>query len=311
MTTRLYSHDACLAHEGQPGHPERPDRLRAILAALEAPEFNALDRAEAPLADIAAIEAVHGRGHIDAVRAAEPDNAAQGLGRMDADTYLSPGSFEAALRAAGAGVAAVDAVLGGLVDNAFCAMRPPGHHAEKARAMGFCLFNNAAIAARHAQNFHAAARIAIVDFDVHHGNGTQDIFWDDGSVLYASTHQMPLYPGSGGADETGAGNIFNVPLAPGAGGSEFRAAMTGTIFPALDNFAPQLLLISAGFDAHERDPLGGLMLTDDDFAWVTGELKKLAKTHCRGAVVSLLEGGYDLVGLARASAAHVRVLLQE
>ncbi|MFV2092573.1 MAG: histone deacetylase family protein, partial [Hyphomicrobiales bacterium] len=295
-------------HEGPPGHPERSDRLRAILAALEAPEFNALDRAEAPLADIAAIEAVHGRGHIDKVRAAEP---VRGLGRMDADTYLSPGSFEAALRAAGAGVAAVDAVLGGEIDNAFCAMRPPGHHAEKARAMGFCLFNNAAIAARHAQNFHAAGRVAIVDFDVHHGNGTQDIFWDDGSVFYASTHQMPLYPGSGAAGETGVGNIFNMPLAAGAGGSEFRAAMTGTIFPALDKFAPDLLIISAGFDAHERDPLGGLMLIDDDFAWVTGELKKLAKTHCRGAVVSLLEGGYDLVGLARASAAHVRVLLQE
>ena len=308
MTTRLYSHDACLAHEGPAGHPERPDRLRAVLEALEAPEFNVLDRVEAPRADIAAIEAVHGRDHIDQVRAAEPD---EGFGHMDADTYLSPGSFEAALRAAGAGIAAVDAVLSGQIGNAFCATRPPGHHAERARAMGFCLFNNAAIAARHAQSAHSLSRVAIVDFDVHHGNGTQDIFWDDGSVLYASTHQMPLYPGSGAGTETGVGNIFNVPLAPGAGSAEFRAAMTDTIFPALDNFAPELLIVSAGFDAHERDPLGGLMLADDDFAWVTAELKSLAKTHCRGAVVSLLEGGYDLAGLARAAAAHVRVLMNE
>ncbi|MHA1522947.1 MAG: histone deacetylase family protein [Alphaproteobacteria bacterium] len=308
MTTRLYSHDAGLAHEGPPGHPERPDRLRAVLEALAAPEFDALERAEAPLADNAAIAAVHGRDHIAKVRATEPS---QGLGQLDPDTYMSPGSLEAALRAAGAGIAAVDAVLGGQIDNAFCAMRPPGHHAERDKAMGFCLFNNAAIAARHAQSTHGLDRVAIVDFDVHHGNGTQEIFWDDSSVFYASTHQMPLYPGSGAKSETGAGNIVNVPLEQGAGAREFRAAMTDIIFPALNDFAPQLLIISAGFDAHERDPLGGLNLTDDDFAWVTGHLKNLAKTHCQGAVVSLLEGGYDLVGLARASAAHVKVLMDE
>jgi acetoin utilization deacetylase AcuC-like enzyme len=243
---------------------------------------------------------------VEAIRQAIPD---EGFARIDADTIASPGSWEAALRAIGAGMRAVDAVAGGQAANAFCAVRPPGHHAEVATAMGFCLFNSIAITARHAQSAHAMERVAIVDWDVHHGNGTQDIFWSDPGVLYASTHQMPLFPGSGALAETGAGNIFNAPLTPGDGGAEFRAAFEERILPAVHDFAPDIILISAGFDAHFRDPLAQINLTEEDFAWATARLMDIADRFCAGRVVSLLEGGYDLTGLADSAAAHIRQLM--
>jgi acetoin utilization deacetylase AcuC-like enzyme len=288
------------------GHPERPDRLRALHSGLDTPEFAALAREEAPLAEAEAATATHTQAHVEAIRQAIPD---EGFARIDADTTASPGSWEAALRAIGAGMRAVDAVAGGQAANAFCAVRPPGHHAEVATAMGFCLFNSIAIAARHAQSAHAMERVAIVDWDVHHGNGTQDIFWSDPSVLYASTHQMPLFPGSGALAETGAGNIFNAPLTPGDGGAEFRAAFEERILPAVHDFAPDIILISAGFDAHFRDPLAQINLTEEDFAWATDRLMDIADKFCAGRVVSLLEGGYDLTGLADSAAAHIRQLM--
>jgi acetoin utilization deacetylase AcuC-like enzyme len=306
MTTLYITHQAFLAHAGPPGHPERPDRLRAIQRAVDGePELN-LERLEAPIADFEAITRVHGPAFVERLRKAGPDT---GFVAVDADTYLSAGSIEAARRAAGAAVLAVDRVIAGEADNAFCAVRPPGHHAESVRAMGFCLFNSAAIAAAHARAVHGLARVAIVDFDVHHGNGTQEIFWREPAVLYASTHQMPLYPGTGAASETGAGNIFNAPLRPGDGGAAFRAAMNHTILPAVDRFAPELVVVSAGFDAHLRDPLAQLELTEADFAWATGKLVALARTHASGRLVSLLEGGYDLTGLARSVVAHLQVLV--
>jgi acetoin utilization deacetylase AcuC-like enzyme len=234
---------------------------------------------------------------------------AEGLLRLDSDTTVSPGSFEAAMRASGAACQAVDEVMQGLVDNAFSAHRPPGHHAETMTAMGFCLFNHAAVAARHARAAHGAERVAIMDFDVHHGNGTQDIFWSDPSVFYASTHQMPLYPGTGAPNETGAGNICNAPLFAGADGVAFREAFEGKILPGLMNFRPDLLIISAGFDAHHRDPLAEINLTEADFAWATKKLMEVADTCCGGKVVSLLEGGYDLIGLSRSVGAHVQALM--
>jgi acetoin utilization deacetylase AcuC-like enzyme len=304
--TLYYTHLAFLDHDTGPGHPERPDRLRAIEQALEAAEFATLDRREAPLGTTDLARLVHAADYVEALERARPR---EGLIGLDADTVMSPGSWEAALRGLGAATAAVDAVVGGEAANAFCAMRPPGHHAESGGGMGFCLFNNAAAAARHAQQAHGLARVAIVDFDVHHGNGTQEIFWDDPSVLYASTHQMPLYPGSGAASETGAGNIVNAPLRAGDGGPAFRAAMERTILPAVDAFSPALVIISAGFDAHERDPLGGLRLVEDDFAWATRRLMAVADRHAGGRVVSVLEGGYDLTGLAGSVAAHIRTLM--
>jgi len=306
MTTLFYSHDACIAHDPGPHHPEQPARLRAVLDALDDAAFAGLDRREAPLADIACIERVHDSGYVAATLASEP---AEGRIHLDPDTAMSTGSAEAALRAAGALCAAVDAVVAGEGKNAFCAVRPPGHHAEQDRAMGFCLFNNVAIGARHAQSAHGLGRVAVVDFDVHHGNGTQHMFEADADLFFASTHQFPYYPGSGAATEAGVGNIVNVPLAAGAGGVEFRAAMNNTILPALREFGPDFLFISAGFDAHADDPLAGLNFLEADYEWATSELCALANECCSGRLVSTLEGGYDLAALASSAATHVRALM--
>jgi acetoin utilization deacetylase AcuC-like enzyme len=307
MTTLLYSHPACLEHDPGPMHPERPARLEAVLAALEAPAFADLRRREAPPATREQLARVHPEAYIDAVFDAVPESGHVGL---DADTVVSPGSGEAARRAAGALCAAVDAVMAGEAANAFCAVRPPGHHAEPARAMGFCLFNNVATGALQARAAHGLGRIAVVDFDVHHGNGTQAMFWDDARLFFASTHQMPLYPGTGSVSERGAsGNIVNVPLAPGTGSEEFRDAMSQTVLPALRRFEPEFVLISAGFDAHADDPLAGLRFHEDDYAWATMEILALARDLCDGRVVSTLEGGYDLRALGASAAAHVAALM--
>ena len=306
MTTLLYSHESCFAHDPGPHHPERPARLRAVLDALDGQEFAGLERRSAPRAEIAWIERVHDAGYIERTLAAEP---AEGRAHLDPDTVVSSGSAEAALRAAGALCAAVDAVAAGEGKNAFCAVRPPGHHAERGHAMGFCLFNNIAIGARHAQAAHGFSRVAVVDFDVHHGNGTQHMFEADGSLFFASTHQSPFYPGSGAAAETGVGNIVNVPLAAGAGGVEFRAAMNDRILPALRDFGADFLLISAGFDGHADDPLAQLNFRGADYQWATAELAALAEEACAGRLVSTLEGGYDLAALADSAASHVRALM--
>jgi acetoin utilization deacetylase AcuC-like enzyme len=265
-----------------------------------------LERREAPRATATQIARVHPGGFAERLLAVVPS---QGYAALDADTVLSPGSGEAALRAAGAAVAAVDAVLGGEAHTAFCAVRPPGHHAEPHRAMGFCLFNSVAIAAQHARQAHGIARVAVVDFDVHHGNGTQTAFETDASLLYASTHQMPLYPGTGASSERGVGNIVNAPLHPGAGSLQFRQAFTDVILPALDAFRPELVIISAGFDAHRADPLAQLMLVEADYAWSTERLCEVAGRHAQGRIVSSLEGGYDLDALAASAAAHVAALM--
>ncbi len=307
MATLYYSHPACLDHDTGRNHPECPDRLRAIEAALKADAFAALDRREAPQATREQIGRVHPQTHIDAVLAAIPKT---GAAYLDPDTVVSAGSAEAGLRAAGAGVAAVDAVISGEAETAFCTVRPPGHHAEPERAMGFCFFNNVAIAALHARVAHGLDRVAVVDFDVHHGNGTQAAFEADASLFYASTHQYPHYPGTGAASETGVGNIVNVPLAPGSGGAEFRDAVTSLILPALEAFAPDLVLISAGFDAHRDDPLASLNFVEDDYVWVTTALVALARRHAAGRVVSMLEGGYDFGALGRSTAAHIGELMR-
>src|SRR6185437_3264146 len=274
--------------------------------ALDDPRFAAIERAEAPRATREQLEHVHGAEYVDYIFASSPS---QGQVQLDPDTVMSPGSLEAALRAAGAACAATDAVLARETRRAFCAVRPPGHHATRNEAMGFCLFNSVAAAAAHALGAHLLDRVAIVDFDVHHGNGTQAIFRHDPRVLYASSHQMPLYPGTGEASEHGAGNIFNAPLPPGAGSIEFRAVWDKTLLPELDLFRPQLLLISAGFDAHARDPLAQLQLTTGDYTWITQRLVELATCHADGRIVSALEGGYDLDALRECTAAHVAALL--
>jgi acetoin utilization deacetylase AcuC-like enzyme len=308
MTTLLLSHPACLDHLNPMGHPERPDRLRAIERVLEGEKFQTLMREQAPMASLEMIALAHPMDYVEQVRDAAPK---EGMVRLDADTTMSPGSFEAVMRAAGGAVQAVDEVFARKVDNAFVATRPPGHHAETATPMGFCLFNNAAIAARHAQKRHGADRVAIVDFDVHHGNGSQDIFWNDASVMYCSTHQMPLYPGTGAVSERGAKNtIVNAPLRPGDGGDEFRDAIESVILPRLDGFAPDLVIISAGFDAHMRDPLANLNFLEPDYTWATQKLMELADRRANGRVVSLLEGGYDLEGLSRSVGAHVTALMR-
>jgi acetoin utilization deacetylase AcuC-like enzyme len=307
MSTILFSHDACMEHDPGPMHPESPDRLAAVLRALEAGEFSDLDRREAPKAKIEQIARVHPRDFADAVLAAIPT---EGIAHLDADTAISPGSGEAALRASGALCAAVDAVMAGEATNAFCAVRPPGHHAEPARAMGFCLFNHVAVGAEQARAAHGLKRVAVVDFDVHHGNGTQAMFWNDENLFYGSTHQFPHYPGTGSADEQGvAGNIVNAPLPPWSGSAAFREAMRAIVLPGLREFAPEFILISAGFDAHKDDPLASLELTDDDFGWVTREIARVADSVCGGRLVSTLEGGYDLPALGRSAAAHVRGLM--
>jgi acetoin utilization deacetylase AcuC-like enzyme len=306
MTTLLVTHKAFLEHDTGYGHPEQPDRMRAIADALAAPVFGALKREEAPEADLAAIERLHPKDYIEMVRAAIPSQHHQ---RLDPDTVVSRGSWEAALRAVGGALRAVDAVVGGEVKNAFCASRPPGHHAEPARAMGFCLFNNVAVAALHARARHGAERVAVVDFDVHHGNGTQSAFWKEKDLFYASTHQMPLFPGTGELGETGVGNIFNAPLKAGDDGDEFRDAFLSRILPGLHNFGPDLIIVSAGFDAHQMDPLAQLRLVEPDFAWVTEKLMDQAEKHCGGKLVSCLEGGYDLDALGRSVATHVGTLM--
>jgi len=308
MTTLLITHPACLDHLNPAGHPERPDRLRAIERALEHERFQHLARVEAPAAALETIALCHPMDYVTAIRDATPK---AGLARLDADTSMSPGSFAAALRAAGGATYAVDEVMGGRARNAFVATRPPGHHTETARPMGFCLFNNAAIAARHAQKRHGIERAAVVDFDVHHGNGSQDIFWSDPTVMYGSTHQMPLYPGTGAKGERGEhGTVVNAPLSPGDGGEQFRAALETVILPRLRDFQPELLVISAGFDAHMRDPLANLNLLEADFDWVTRKLLEVAEKTANGRVVSVLEGGYDLQGLANSASAHVAALMQ-
>ena len=306
MTTFLYTHPACLEHDPGRHHPEGPARLRAVLDALADPEFARLKRREAPEASLEDLLGVHPRAHVERVLRAVPKSGHVGI---DADTILSPASGGAALRAAGAVVAAVDAVVAREAENAFCAVRPPGHHAEPERAMGFCLFNNIAVGALRARAAHKLHRIAVIDFDVHHGNGTQAAFEADDGLFYASTHQSPLYPGTGSARETGVGNIVNVPLRPMSGSSQFRAGMTQRILPALDAFRPELLLISAGFDAHRSDPLAQLLHEEADYTWITERLIEIAYRHAGGRLVSALEGGYDLPSLGASVAAHVRVLM--
>jgi len=305
MTMRVYTHPACLLHDTGPGHAERPQRLRAVTEALREAFPDRLDWREAPRASRGQLLRAHAPGLLDAVLETHPRERTM----LDPDTVLSPDSDEAALRAAGAAAAAVDAALAGPAPRAFCAVRPPGHHATHGIAMGFCLFNNIAIAALHALEAHGLERVAIVDFDVHHGNGTQAIFEHDRRVLFASSHQWPLYPGTGARNETGAGNIVNAPLPPDADGAPFRATWTDALLPAVDAFRPQLLLVSAGFDAHRRDPLAQLRLEAGDYAWITRELVRLANRHCAGRIVSTLEGGYDLEALRESSVAHVGELL--
>ena len=307
MSTLLISHPACLDHQNPMGHPERPERLRAIEQALEAERFQSLAREQAPRAADEIVALAHPMEYIEAIRSASPAN---GLVRLDADTSMSPGSLEAALRAVGGVTLAVDEVMNRKAANAFVAMRPPGHHTETARPMGFCLFNNAAIAARYAQKRYEIERAAIVDFDVHHGNGSQDIFWADKTVMYCSTHEMPLYPGTGAISERGEHDtIVNAPLSAGDGGDVFREAFETLILPRLHDFKPDLLIISAGFDAHTRDPLANLNLVEADYAWVTKKLMEIADKSAQGRVVSVLEGGYDLQGLSRSVAAHVAALM--
>jgi acetoin utilization deacetylase AcuC-like enzyme len=308
LTTLYLTHSDCLGHATPAGHPERPDRLRAIERFLEHADFDGLVREEAPTGETEAILRVHPRTYVDQILAAIPT---QGLSSIDPDTVLSPGSLPAISRAVGGAVRAVDAVMGAQARNAFVATRPPGHHAETALAMGFCFFNNAAIAARHAQKVHGAERVAIVDWDVHHGNGTQAIFWNDPSVMYCSTHEMPLFPGTGAASQTGEhDNIVNVPLDAGDGSDAFREALRLGILPRLRDFRPDLVIISAGFDAHFRDPLADINLTEADFVWATLELMDIADAHAGGRLVSVLEGGYDLQGLGASAAAHVKALMQ-
>lgn len=297
-----------LAHEPPQGHSERPARLKAVLEALADTPF---DRREAPLADKAAIQRVHAPAYVEALESAFAE-ARGGRVRLDPDTYISSGSREAAYRAAGACIAAVDAVLGGDDDMAFCAVRPPGHHAEPSAAMGFCVFNNVAIAALHALEAHGLSRVAIVDFDVHHGNGSQSVAEKEPRLLFASTHQAPLYPGTGGADEHGRdNNIINAPLPAGAGSVQWRAAMEMRLLPALEAFSPELILVSAGFDAHKADPLAQMELEDADFAWIGARLRELSLQHCNGKLVSTLEGGYDLAALARSVSAYLGALVRD
>ena len=307
MTTLLLRHSDCAAHAPPDGHPERPARLAIIERVLDNAAFDELAREDAPLASLEMIGRAHPAEYYHMIEQSTPET---GLEQLDPDTWMSPGSFTAGLRAAGAGVRAVDAVMRREVHNAFCAVRPPGHHAETRRAMGFCLFNNVAVAALHARAVYDAERVAVVDFDVHHGNGTQEIFWSDADLFYASTHQMPLFPGTGARTETGVGNIVNMPLQAGNGSLEFREAMRSAILPALDDFSPDLVLISAGFDAHRSDPLGSIELTEEDFVWATLYLMDAAHRHCDGRVVSMLEGGYDLKALASSTAVHVQALMR-
>jgi acetoin utilization deacetylase AcuC-like enzyme len=308
MTTLLITHPACLEHTTPPGHPERPDRLRAIERTLDKERFQFLQRDLAPLASYETIALCHTEHEIAELRHRAPK---EGFVQIDADTSMSPGSLEAMLRSTGGAIAATDAVMTGAATNAFVATRPPGHHAESQRPMGFCFFNNAAIAARYAQRKYGVTRAAVIDFDVHHGNGTQEIFWADPTVMYCSTHEMPLYPGTGAITETGERDtIVNAPLRAGDGGAAFREAVASKILPRLKSFAPEFMIISAGFDAHYRDPLANLNLEAQDYRWVTQQIMEIADTSAGGRIVSVLEGGYDLQGLAESVDAHVTALMR-
>jgi acetoin utilization deacetylase AcuC-like enzyme len=305
MTTALITHPDGLAHVTPSGHPEQVARLEYINRALSAASFDPLLRVDAPICDDAHIAAVHPERYIERIKTASP-------GALDADTHMSSGSLNAALRAAGGNIKAVDMVMAGDVTNAFVAMRPPGHHAETETPMGFCLFGNVVIGAKHALEQHGLSRVSIIDFDVHHGNGTQDLVWDDPRIQFVSSHQMPLYPGSGHAHENGAhGQILNVPLEPMTGSKVMRQKYENIVFPAVAAFEPELIFISAGVDAHQADPLANLNFTTQDFVWLTQEICKLADTHAQSRVVSTLEGGYDLDALAEATAAHVTVLMEQ
>jgi acetoin utilization deacetylase AcuC-like enzyme len=307
MTTLLLSHPAVLDHLTPPGHPERPDRMRAVAEILGESRFDGLVREQAPEGSLELVKLCHDEHYVEELRRIAPD---KGLVYLDGDTSMSPGTWEAVMRGVGGAVAATDAVMSGKADNAFVAMRPPGHHAEFNRPMGFCFFDHAAIAARHAQRKYGIARAAVVDFDVHHGNGTQDIFWADPTMMYCSTHQMPLFPGTGASGERGEHDtIVNAPLAPNDGSARFRAAFENLILPQLTKFAPELIVISAGFDAHRRDPLANINLDAEDFGWVTRKLMDTAGKTAGGRLVSVLEGGYDLQGLKESVAAHVTALM--
>jgi acetoin utilization deacetylase AcuC-like enzyme len=307
VTTLFYDHDSFGAHETPPGHAERAERHAAVAAALSGQEFAPLLRRVAPRAERAAIERAHGARYVGFIEDNAPND---GMARLDPDTFMGAHSLDASLRAAGAGIAAVDAIYAGEANNAFVAARPPGHHAEPERAMGFCLFNSAAIAALHARAAHGARRVAVVDFDVHHGNGTEAMFWHDEGAFFASSHEWPQYPGTGRATDRGAfDNIVNAPLPTGSDGAAFRRVWGEKLLPALSDFAPDFVVISAGFDAHRADPLGGLALTEEDFSWVTREIASVARGRASGRIVSLLEGGYDLAALGASAAAHVRALM--
>ncbi|MBV1868587.1 MAG: histone deacetylase family protein [Marinosulfonomonas sp.] len=306
MTTAYFSHPDCLDHATPQGHPEQAARLGAIEAALS--EMKGLQRHNAPVCANLDILRCHPEAYLERIQMAAP---AKDEISLDPDTHMSPGTLTAAYRGVGANIAAVDRVLSRAASNAFIACRPPGHHAETARAMGFCLFGNVAIAAKHALEQHGLQRVAIIDFDVHHGNGTQDLLWDEARTLFCSSHQMPLFPGSGAASERGAhGNVVNVPLEPNSGSAEMRRAYEDQIFPAVENFAPEFILVSAGFDAHQADPLANLNWTTEDFIWITERICDLADAHCAGRLVSTLEGGYDLTALGQSVAAHVNVLME-
>jgi acetoin utilization deacetylase AcuC-like enzyme len=306
MSVALFTHPDMLAHRPGVGHPESPERLQAVLDALDAADLG-LDRHAATEAAVADLERLHPADHVARLLAAAPDS---GLRQLDADTVLSPGSVRAARLAAGAMIDAVRAVARGETARAFAAVRPPGHHAEPGTSMGFCLFSNVAVAARVAQS-EGMARVAVIDFDVHHGNGTQAAFEADDSLFLGSIHQSPLYPGTGAASETGVGNIVNVPVPPHAAREAWRGAFAGGLMPALEAFRPDLILISAGFDAHRRDPLAHQSLEAEDFAWATRAVLEVARSRCGGKVVSSLEGGYDLEGLGRSAVAHVQALGEE
>jgi acetoin utilization deacetylase AcuC-like enzyme len=308
MSVALITHPACLEHDTGEWHPECADRLRYVLRALEGEAFLPLIRETAPLASEEQLQRVHPDYYVKDILSVAPQPGERVP--LDADTIMSEGSREAALRSAGGAVMAVDAVMEGWARSAFVATRPPGHHAEARRPMGFCLFANAAIAARHAQARWGLGRVAVVDFDVHHGNGTQDIFAADASLFYGSSHQYPCYPGTGAAAERGVGNVVNAPLPPGSTGAAFRAAWDDIILPALDAFAPEMIIVSAGFDGHKADPLAQLRLETSDFGWITRRLLEVARIHCGGRLVSLLEGGYDLDALAASAALHVRTLME-
>jgi len=308
MTTLIYTHDACFEHRPGPGHPESPERLKAVLEALRAPEFSSLQWREAPLGTREQVLLIHDEAFVDDIKSAAPKS---GYAVLDGgDTVMSPGSWEAVMRCVGAACAGVDAVLDKEVRNVFCATRPCGHHAEPDRAMGFCIFNQAAIAAAYAHEVHKLDRVAVIDFDVHHGNGTQAAFFNRPELLYASTHQSPFYPGTGARAETGVDhNIVNIPLPRGSDSALFREQVRADLLPAIRGFDPEFIIISAGFDAHHSDPLAGLNLQDDDYRWITEELMKIADESCDGRIVSILEGGYSMEGLAGATREHVKALM--